>query len=103
MTMEATTALPIAPVVKGWRALFPPAQWLPTYQRQWLPNDAVAGITLAAYGIPVSLAEASLAGLPLQSGVYCYMAGGVTYALLGSSKRLAIGPTSAIALTRVGV
>ena len=55
--------------VNGWRAFFPPAQWLPAYRRAWLRNDAVAGITLAAYAIPVSLAYASLAGLPPQHGV----------------------------------
>ena len=46
--------------VRGWRAAFPPAQWLAAYPAQWLPRDAIAGITLAAYGIPVSLAYASL-------------------------------------------
>jgi high affinity sulfate transporter 1 len=55
-------------------------------------------VTLAAYGIPVSLAYASLAGLPPQYGVYGYLAGGLAYALFGSSRQLAIGPTSAISL-----
>jgi len=53
-------------------------------------------MTLAAYGIPVSLADASLAGLPPQYGIYCYLVGGLLYALFGSSRQLAIGPTSAI-------
>ena len=79
-------------------ALFPPAQWLPRYQRSWLRHDIVAGITLAAYAIPVSLAYASLAGLPPQYGIYCYLVGGIAYALLGSSRQLAIGPTSAISM-----
>ena len=59
-------------------------------------------ITLAAYGIPVSLAYASLAGLPPQYGIYCYLVGGLFYALFGSSRQLAIGPTSAISML-VGV
>jgi high affinity sulfate transporter 1 len=88
--------------VKGWRAAFPPAQWLATYQSQWVTQDAIAGVTLAAYGIPVSLAYASLAGLPPQYGVYCYLVGGLFYALFGSSRQLAIGPTSAISML-VGV
>ena len=54
----------------GWRAAFPPAQWLAAYRAQWLPRDAIAGVTLAAYGIPVSLAYASLAGLPPSLWVY---------------------------------
>jgi high affinity sulfate transporter 1 len=84
--------------VRGWRAAFPPAQWLPDYRPQWLGHDAVAGVTLAAYGIPVSLAYASLAGLPPQYGVYGYLVGGLFYALFGSSRQLAIGPTSAISM-----
>ena len=82
----------------GWKALFPPAQWLPTYQGQWLGADLVAGITLAAYAIPVSLAYAGLAGLPPQVGIYGYLLGGLGYALFGSSRHLAVGPTSAISL-----
>lgn len=56
------------------------------------------GVTLAAYGIPVSLAYASLAGLPPQYGIYCYLVGGLFYALFGSSRQLAINPTSAISM-----
>jgi high affinity sulfate transporter 1 len=82
----------------GWRAIFPPAQWLPRYQAAWLRHDAVAGVTLAAYAIPVSLAYASLAGLPPQHGIYCYLVGGIAYALFGTSRQLAIGPTSAISM-----
>ena len=80
----------------GW--LFPICQWLPRYERAWLSFDLIAGLTLAAYAIPVSLAYASLAGLPPQMGLYCYLAGGLGYVLLGSSRHLAIGPTSAISL-----
>lgn len=60
--------------------------------------DLLAGVTLAAYAIPVALAYAALAGLPPQLGIYGYMLGGLGYALLGSSRHLAIGPTSAISL-----
>jgi SulP family sulfate permease len=80
------------------RALFPPAQWLPRYRAAWLGRDALAGITLAAYAIPVSLAYATLAGLPPEAGIYCYLVAGIAYALFGSSRQLAIGPTSAISL-----
>jgi high affinity sulfate transporter 1 len=76
----------------------PITQWLPRYERAWLKLDLVAGVTLAAYAIPVSLAYASLAGLPPQMGLYCYLVGGLGYALFGSSRQLAVGPTSAISL-----
>ena len=78
------------------RFLLPISQWLPQYQRTWLKHDVLAGVTLAAYAIPVSLAYASLAGVPPQMGLYCYLVGGLGYALLGTSRQLAIGPTSAI-------
>jgi sulfate permease, SulP family len=77
---------------------FPPAQWLSDYPGKWLAPDALAGFTLAAYAIPVSLAYAALAGLPPQMGLYCYLVGGLGYALFGSSRHLAVGPTSAISL-----
>jgi SulP family sulfate permease len=73
-------------------------RWLGEYRRSWLRDDAIAGLTLAAYAIPVSLAYASLAAVPPQMGLYCYLVGGVGYALLGSSRHLAIGPTSALSL-----
>ncbi len=82
----------------GWRTLFPAAQWLPRYQSQWLKSDAIAGMTLAAYAIPVSMAYASLAGLPPHFGIYCYLLGGLAYAVFGTSRQLAIGPTSAISM-----
>ena len=82
--------------------IFPPLNWLAEYEPSWLRRDAIAGITLAAYAIPVSLAYAGLAGLPPQVGIYGYMLGGIGYALLGSSRQLAVGPTSAISLMIAG-
>jgi sulfate permease, SulP family len=68
------------------------------YPPNWLPSDLIAGVTLAAYATPVSLAYATLAGLPPQVGLYGYLMGGLGYALAGSSRYLAVGPTSAISL-----
>src|SRR6202043_3578651 len=85
-----------------WTRLFPPASWLAQSPLAWLPSDAIAGITLAAYAIPVSLAYAGLAGLPPQVGIYGYLLGGLGYALFGSSRQLASGPASAIALMIAG-
>jgi sulfate permease, SulP family len=86
----------------GSRWRIPTALWLADYHLAWIPGDMLAGITLAAYAIPVSLAYAGLAGLPPQVGVYGYLLGGLGYALLGSSRQLAIGPTSAISLMVAG-
>jgi high affinity sulfate transporter 1 len=76
----------------------PIISWLPQYQRSGLRPDIVAGLTLTAYAIPVAVAYASLAGLPPQAGLYCYLVGGVVYAFFGTSRQLAIGPTSAISI-----
>jgi high affinity sulfate transporter 1 len=100
-TLSSTSANPEGPS-HGWRTVFPPVQWLAAYRPQWLTGDAVAGVTLAAYAIPESLAYASLAGLPPQNGIYCYLFGGLFYALFGTSRQLAVGPTSAISML-VGV
>jgi len=81
-----------------WKKYFPASEWLKGYSIKILGNDAIAGITLAAYAIPVSLAYAMLAGLPPQYGVYGYLLGGLFYAMLGTGRQLAIGPTSAISL-----
>src|SRR5512143_2274085 len=87
---------------EGWFRYIPAVFWLTNYRAAWLGSDIVAGLTLAAYAIPVSLAYANLAGLPPQVGIYGYLLGGVGYALLGSSRQLAIGPTSAISLMIAG-
>ncbi len=68
------------------------------YPSKWLNADLIAGITLAAYAVPVSMDYTTLAGLPPHCGIYCYLIGGLAYALLGTSRQLAIGPTSAVAI-----
>src|SRR5213592_2942441 len=98
MSDETTNDIAVHETGGRLRALFPPAQWLPRYERAWLRHDVVAGVTLAAYAIPVSLAYASLAGLPPQYGIYCYLVAGIAYALFGTSRQLAVGPTSAISM-----
>src|SRR5207244_13286469 len=58
-----------------------------------------AGATLASYAIPNAIAYAMLAGLPSQAGLYGYIACGVAYAVFGTSRQLAVGPTTAISLS----
>jgi len=81
-----------------WKNIFPPLQWIKSYSLKTFRYDAVSGLTLAAYAIPVSMAYASLAGLPPQYGIYGYLIGGLFYAVFGTGMQLAIGPTSAISL-----
>ena len=76
----------------------PIREWLPGYRIEWLRGDAVAGLTLAAYVIPQSMAYASVGGFPPETGLYCYLLAGLAYAVFGSSRTLAVGTTSSIAL-----
>ena len=73
--------------------------WIRAYKAKDFPTDLVAGLSLAAFVIPESLAYASLAQLPPVTGLYCYLVAGIAYAVFGTSRQLAVGPTSALAIT----
>jgi hypothetical protein len=53
----------------GLREILPITEWLPGYSLKRLGPDGIAGLSLAAFVIPESLAYASLAGLPPVSGL----------------------------------
>ncbi len=83
-------------MVLGTRGL--PLAWtLRAYDRRALPLDVVAGLTVAALIVPLSIGYAQVAGLPPEFGLYASLAPLVAYALLGSSRRLIIGPDAATA------
>jgi MFS superfamily sulfate permease-like transporter len=83
----------------GWKIGWVPAlRWIPMYSTRRLALDLMAGLSLAAFVIPESLAYASLAQLPPVTGLYCYLVAGIVYALLGTSRQIAVGPTSALAI-----
>ena len=85
------------PVPPRWRLL--PGAWvLVHYRRRWLARDAVAGTTVAAYLVPQVLAYAEVAGLPPITGLWAVLLPLATYALLGSSRLLSVGPESTTAL-----
>src|SRR5437868_2277864 len=86
MTAPRSGDMPMAQTREQRPTILPIARWLPHYQLAWLRLDVVAGITLAAYAVPVSLAYAGLAGLPPQTGLYCYLLAGLGYAIFGSSR-----------------
>ncbi len=82
----------------------PPARWIPafgwlrSYQPCWLRADVIAGVTLAAYLLPAGIADASLANLPPQTGLYACLFSGLVFWLFCSSRHTAITVTSAISL-----
>jgi hypothetical protein len=51
-----------------WTAYLPILQWLPYYDRAALRPDLIAGVTVAAFAIPQSMAYAGLVGLPPERG-----------------------------------
>ena len=67
--------------------------WLRQYQRSWLRGDLLAGVTVTAYLIPQVMAYAELAGLPAVAGLWASVGALAGYALLGSSRRLSVGPS----------
>ena len=80
------------------REWLPVRRWAPTYQRRWLKGDLIAGSVVAALAIPQSLGYASIAGLPVQVGLYSLPTVLIVYALLGTSRKLIVGPVSTVAL-----
>src|SRR5690349_3516940 len=84
---------------QSWLArLLPVLSWAPGYRRDWLGADLLAGVTVAAFCIPESMAYAGLAGLPPQAGPYASLLAVFAYAIFGTSRQAAIGPTSALSI-----
>jgi len=72
--------------------------WLVSYRKDWLAPDIIAGLTAAAVVIPKSMAYTSIAGLPLQVGLYTAFLPMILYAFLGTSRVLSVSTTSTIAI-----
>lgn len=70
---------------------------LSAYRLAYLPQDFVAGLTLAAIAIPEQMATARLAGLPPEAGFFAFVAGSLGFALLGENRFLSCGADSTIA------
>jgi SulP family sulfate permease len=81
-----------------WSNIFPALTWLRDYQYKWLRADLIAGVTLAAYLMPAGLADASLANLPPEAGLYACLFSGLVFWLFCSSRHTAITVTSAISV-----
>src|SRR5215831_2856333 len=68
------------------------------YRSGWLRPDLIAGLTTAAVVIPKAMAYASIAGLPVQVGLYTAFVPTVIYAVLGSSRPLSVTTTTTLAI-----
>jgi SulP family sulfate permease len=80
------------------KKFFPFLDWLPTYNKTLLGGDLNAGLTVGVMLIPQGMAYAMLAGLPPIYGLYASIIPLIIYALLGTSRQLAVGPVAMVAL-----
>jgi len=76
----------------------PALVWLRGYRRADLAADTLAGAIVAVLLVPQAMAYAMLAGLPPEAGLYASIAPLVLYALLGTSRTLAVGPVAVVSL-----
>jgi SulP family sulfate permease len=78
--------------------LIPCIGWLRRYQKDWLRPDVMAGLTAAAVVIPKAMAYATIAGLPVQVGLYTVFLPMLIYAAFGTSRPLSVSTTTTIAI-----
>ncbi|HZE24000.1 MAG TPA: SulP family inorganic anion transporter, partial [Blattabacteriaceae bacterium] len=76
----------------------PVLAWLRGYQKAWLRADILAGLIAAAVVVPKAMAFATIAGLPVQVGLYAAFVPMVVYALLGTSSPLSVSTTTTISI-----
>jgi sulfate permease, SulP family len=79
-------------------ARIPMPSWLIEYRKEWLRPDVIAGVTAAAVVIPKAMAYATIAGLPVQVGLYTVFLPMLIYALLGTSRPLSVSTTTTLAI-----
>lgn len=73
---------------------FPIFQWLSTYKKGSLSGDISAGLTVGIMLIPQGMAYAMIAGLPPVFGLYASLVPQIIYAIMGTSRQLAVGPVA---------
>lgn len=76
----------------------PILEWAAAYDRRTLASDLLAAAIVTVMLVPQSLAYALLAGLPAQVGLYASILPLIAYALLGTSRTLAVGPVAVVSL-----
>lgn len=89
---------PLRCIASALRSLFPILRWGSSYDLKSFRSDLLAGLTLASLGIPQSIGYANLAKLDPQYGLYTSLVPPLIYALMGSSREIAIGPVAVVSL-----
>ena len=82
----------------GKSGAFGMLDWLIGYRKEWLWPDVLAGLTSAAVVIPMAMAYSTIAGLPVQVGLYTALVPTIIYAVLGTSRALSVTTTTTIAI-----
>ncbi len=81
----------------------PILSWAPSYRRSWLRDDAVAALSVWALLVPQALAYATIAGIPVQFGLYAAFAALLAYAVFGTSRQMVQGPSATVAAVTAAV
>ncbi|XP_044484510.1 sulfate transporter 3.1-like [Mangifera indica] len=84
--------------ILGLQYFLPIFEWAPRYSFQFLKADVIAGITIASLAIPQGISYAKLANLPPILGLYSSFVPPLVYAMMGSSKDLAVGTVAVASL-----
>jgi MFS superfamily sulfate permease-like transporter len=92
----AVRLVPVEP--KGEGRLSAMDNWIVSYKKEWLRPDLIAGLPTAAVVIPKAMAYATIAGLPVQVGLYTAFLPMVIYAVLGTSRVLSVSTTTTLAI-----
>ncbi|KAG6417409.1 hypothetical protein SASPL_119567 [Salvia splendens] len=82
----------------GAQAVFPILEWGRRYKLHMLKGDIIAGLTIASLCIPQDIGYAKLANLDPQYGLYSSFVPPLIYAMMGSSRDIAIGPVAVVSL-----
>ncbi|XP_021719350.1 high affinity sulfate transporter 2-like [Chenopodium quinoa] len=80
------------------QAVFPILGWAKSYNFSKFRGDLLSGITIASMQVPQDIAYAKLANLAPQYGLYSSFVPPLIYAVMGSSRELAIGPVAMVSL-----
>ncbi|GLJ36225.1 hypothetical protein SUGI_0727240 [Cryptomeria japonica] len=80
--------------ILGLQFVFPILEWAPKYSFELFKSDLISGITIASLAIPQGISYAKLANLPPLMGLYSSFVPPLIYAMLGSSKDMAVGPVA---------
>ncbi|KAM0923225.1 hypothetical protein ACQ4PT_005670 [Festuca glaucescens] len=82
----------------GLQHVFPMLDWGRHYTLSKFKGDLIAGLTIASLCIPQDIGYAKLAGLLPAYGLYSSFVPPLIYALMGSSRDIAIGPVAVVSL-----